>query len=202
MWIVALGLFIFAIGEMMASPTSQEYVGRIAPDNKKALYMGYYFVAIALGNLFGGLISGIAYQHFGPIDRGGIDRPGTMWVIFAALALLSAVLLVLGCDDNTGLCHVPSNVAPDAERRLRVLEHRHVLGHRAGEPVEQLRRTVRVVVVEPGPVQLVVRSQGTVVPHVQSELVPEISGRVVAAGEAASQWSGKRPRVERVKFSQ
>ncbi|UCF68040.1 MAG: MFS transporter, partial [Acidobacteriota bacterium] len=37
-WIVAMGLFIFAIGEMMASPTSQEYVGRIAPADKKALY--------------------------------------------------------------------------------------------------------------------------------------------------------------------
>jgi hypothetical protein len=57
------------------------------------MYMGYFYWCVALGNLFGGLISGIAYQHFGPTDRGGIDRPGIMWLIFAALALLSAVLL-------------------------------------------------------------------------------------------------------------
>ena len=60
-WVVCLGLFIFSFGEMMASPTSQEYVGRIAPGNKVALYMGYYFVAIALGNLFGGILSGQMY---------------------------------------------------------------------------------------------------------------------------------------------
>ncbi|MBW2270163.1 MAG: efflux RND transporter periplasmic adaptor subunit [Deltaproteobacteria bacterium] len=46
-------------------------------------------------------------------------------------------------------------------------------------PQGDVRRTVRVVGVEPRTVQLVVRSQGTVVPRVQSELVPEISGRVV-----------------------
>ncbi|MFH1754231.1 MAG: MFS transporter, partial [Candidatus Latescibacterota bacterium] len=57
-WVVAGGIFIFSFGEMMASPTSQEYLGRIAPKGKTALYMGYYFVAVALGNLFGGILSG------------------------------------------------------------------------------------------------------------------------------------------------
>ena len=37
-WIVALSLFTIAIGEMMASPTSQEYVGRIAPDERVVLF--------------------------------------------------------------------------------------------------------------------------------------------------------------------
>lgn len=41
------------------------------------------------------------------------------------------------------------------------------------------RPKVRVVSAEPRTVQLVVRSQGTVVPRVQSELVPEISGRIL-----------------------
>ncbi|MFH0946249.1 MAG: MFS transporter, partial [Planctomycetota bacterium] len=50
--VVIGGIIIFAIGEMMASPTSQEYVGRIAPKEKVATYMGYYFVSMALGNLF------------------------------------------------------------------------------------------------------------------------------------------------------
>ncbi|MEJ2721146.1 MAG: MFS transporter, partial [bacterium] len=44
-WIVAAAIFVFAIGEMMASPKSQEYVARIAPKAKTAMYMGYYFVA-------------------------------------------------------------------------------------------------------------------------------------------------------------
>jgi dipeptide/tripeptide permease len=90
-WIVALGLFIFAVGEMMASPTSQEYVGRIAPSDKKALYMGYYFVAIALGNLFGGILSG---ELYGSLAR-DMQRPDLMWFAFGGLMLLTAVVFML-----------------------------------------------------------------------------------------------------------
>jgi len=90
-WVVALGLFIFAIGEMMASPTSQEYVGRIAPADKKALYMGYYFVAIALGNLFGGILSG---ELYGSLAR-DMQRPDLMWLVFGGLMLLTALVFML-----------------------------------------------------------------------------------------------------------
>jgi len=88
-WLVVFGIVIFAFGEMMTSPKSQEYIGRIAPENKKALYMGYYFVAIALGNLFGGLLSGLLY---GKLAR-DMGRPDIMWIVFAALGLLTAVAL-------------------------------------------------------------------------------------------------------------
>jgi dipeptide/tripeptide permease len=90
-WIVALGLFIFAVGEMMASPTSQEYVGRIAPSDKKALYMGYYFVAIALGNLFGGILSG---ELYGSLAR-DMQRPDLMWLAFGGLMLFTALVFLL-----------------------------------------------------------------------------------------------------------
>ncbi|MBI3924462.1 MAG: MFS transporter [Armatimonadetes bacterium] len=90
-WFVCLGLFIFSFGEMMASPTSQEYVGRIAPADKKALYMGYYFVAIALGNLFGGILSG---QLYGWLAR-DLQRPDLMWACFGAIMFMTAVLFVL-----------------------------------------------------------------------------------------------------------
>jgi POT family proton-dependent oligopeptide transporter len=90
-WVVALGLFIFAVGEMMASPTSQEYVGRIAPGDKKALYMGYYFVAIALGNLFGGILSG---ELYGTLAR-DMQRPDLMWMAFGGIMMLTAVVFLL-----------------------------------------------------------------------------------------------------------
>jgi dipeptide/tripeptide permease len=89
--VVIAGIIIFAIGEMMASPTSQEYVGRIAPRDKVALYMGYYFVAIALGNLFGGLISG---GFYGWLAR-DMQRPDIMWLAFGGLMLFTAVIFVL-----------------------------------------------------------------------------------------------------------
>jgi POT family proton-dependent oligopeptide transporter len=89
--VVALGLLIFSFGEMMASPTSQEYVGRIAPRDKVALYMGYYFVAIALGNLFGGILSG---QMYGRLAR-DMQRPDLMWMGFGVLMFLTAIVFLL-----------------------------------------------------------------------------------------------------------
>ncbi|RME36779.1 MAG: MFS transporter, partial [Planctomycetota bacterium] len=90
-WVAAAGILIFAFGEMMASPTSQEYIGRIAPQDKKALYMGYYFVAVALGNLFAGILSGELYGYFAR-DR---QRPDVMWLVFGAIMLGTAVVFLL-----------------------------------------------------------------------------------------------------------
>lgn len=90
-WIVVSAILVFSVGEMMASPRSKEYAGRIAPPEKVGMYMGYFYWCVALGHLFGGLLSGLAYQHFGPK---GIDEPDAMWIIFAALAGVTAVSLV------------------------------------------------------------------------------------------------------------
>ena len=90
-WLVVLAVFVFAIGEMMASPTSQEYIGSIAPKDKVALYMGYYFVAVALGNLFGNVLGGIVY---GKLAR-DLGRPDLMWLVFGGMAFVTAVALAL-----------------------------------------------------------------------------------------------------------
>jgi dipeptide/tripeptide permease len=59
---IIVAIFVFSIGEMSASPKITEYIGRIAPSDKKALYMGYSFIPLFLGNLFAGFISGNVYQ--------------------------------------------------------------------------------------------------------------------------------------------
>ena len=92
-WIVVAGIFVFSFGEMMASPKSKEYTGKIAPPNKVALYMGYFYWCVALGNLFGGILSGQLYAAFAR----DMQRPDIMWLIFALLALVSA-LLIFGYD--------------------------------------------------------------------------------------------------------
>lgn len=86
-WIVFIGIIIFSFGEMMASPKSKEYTGSIAPPEKVALYMGYFYWCIALGNLFGGILSGQLYAHYAR----DMQRPDIMWGIFAILALFSAL---------------------------------------------------------------------------------------------------------------
>ncbi len=90
-WIVAAGILVFSFGEMMASPKQKEYTGRIAPPNKVALYMGYFYWAVALGNLFGGILSGQLYAAFAR----DMQRPDIMWAIFAALAASTALLVFL-----------------------------------------------------------------------------------------------------------
>ncbi len=90
-WIVLIGIVTFAIGEMMASPTSQEYVSRIAPKERAAVYMGYYFIAIALGNLFGGMLSGVAY---GRLAR-DMNRPDLMWLLFAGIFFATALAFII-----------------------------------------------------------------------------------------------------------
>jgi dipeptide/tripeptide permease len=88
-WLIVLSVFIFAFGEMMASPTSQEYIGSIAPEDKTALYMGYYFLAVALGNLFGNVLSGALY---GKLARDA-GRPDLMWLVFGLMSFVTAVAM-------------------------------------------------------------------------------------------------------------
>jgi len=61
-WIILFGMLIFGLGEMSSSPKFTEYVGNIAPADKKALYMGSSFLAIALGHQIAGFLSGAPYE--------------------------------------------------------------------------------------------------------------------------------------------
>lgn len=61
-YIMLAGALIFAIGEMASSPKFNEYVGRIAPPDKKALYMGTVFLAIAIGHFLAGFLSGKPFE--------------------------------------------------------------------------------------------------------------------------------------------
>ncbi|RLD54129.1 MAG: MFS transporter [Bacteroidetes bacterium] len=56
-----LSIFMFSVGEMASSPKITEYIGKIAPEGKTALYMGCSFIPMAGGNFFAGLISGNLY---------------------------------------------------------------------------------------------------------------------------------------------
>ncbi len=57
-----IGTMIFAIGEMMSSPTVSSFIALITPKGKEGLYQGTYFLPVAAGNYFSGLIAGDLYQ--------------------------------------------------------------------------------------------------------------------------------------------
>lgn len=85
-----LAILMMAFGEMITSPKSQEYVASVAPKNQAAMYMGYYFVSMALGFLFGGLLSGWGY---GTVAK-EMGLPELMWSGFAVIALLTSTGLI------------------------------------------------------------------------------------------------------------
>ncbi len=90
-WLCTLGILVFSFGEMSAAPKSQEYIGKIAPKGHEGLYLGYSFVAMALGNLFGGILSGPVY---GAVTR-DLGRPDLFWIISAGVGVVTAIAFVL-----------------------------------------------------------------------------------------------------------
>ncbi|MFI5371358.1 MAG: MFS transporter [Candidatus Eisenbacteria bacterium] len=60
-----LGILVFAVGEMMASPKMSDYLGVIAPEGQKALYMGYSNMPYAIGWTIGSFLGGRIYDTQG-----------------------------------------------------------------------------------------------------------------------------------------
>lgn len=60
-----LGILTFSVGEMMSSPKMNEYLGVIAPEGKKGLYMGYANIPQGIGWAVGSLFAGHVYDNYG-----------------------------------------------------------------------------------------------------------------------------------------
>ena len=76
---------------MTATPKSQEYVASFAPKDKAAMFMGYYFVSMALGSLFAGLLSGWLYSYFAV----ELNKPEVMWAIIGCLGFVTCIAFYL-----------------------------------------------------------------------------------------------------------
>jgi POT family proton-dependent oligopeptide transporter len=59
-----IGTMIFAIGEMMSSPTVSSFIALITPKGKEGLYQGTYFLPQAASNFVSGIIAGRLYQSW------------------------------------------------------------------------------------------------------------------------------------------
>ena len=64
-YLCIMGILCFSVGEMLSSPKMNEYLGVIAPDGEKALYMGYANIPLAIGWAFGSLLGGSVYENAG-----------------------------------------------------------------------------------------------------------------------------------------
>lgn len=90
-WVFIAGMIIFSIGEMTAHPKFISYVGLIAPEDKKALYLGYSFLYGVLGSGIGGILGANLYVYY--VDT--LNKPGILWIIFSMIGVLTMAGLLL-----------------------------------------------------------------------------------------------------------
>ena len=97
-WIFILGIAVFSIGEMTAHPKYYSYVGLVAPQDRKAVYMGYAFLYGVIGSLIGSTLGGAMYEAMLKPLVGSGDAAGDFqifWLIFAGLGLVAMTGLML-----------------------------------------------------------------------------------------------------------
>jgi POT family proton-dependent oligopeptide transporter len=67
-WIMVLAIVSFSIGEMLSSPKCSEYLGNIAPPQKKAMYLGFSQLPIGIGWMAEGYYGQVLYAELAAKD--------------------------------------------------------------------------------------------------------------------------------------
>ncbi|HYN44266.1 MAG TPA: MFS transporter [Thermoanaerobaculia bacterium] len=93
-WLFITGIAVFSVGEMTAHPKYYSYVGLVAPQDKKAVYMGYAFLYGVFGSLIGSSLGGELYAAWlKPL----IGKPEALvatrnfWLLFVLLDVFAVV---------------------------------------------------------------------------------------------------------------
>lgn len=78
-WITVFAIAIFSVGEMLSSPKLLEYMGNIAPADKKAMYLGFTQLPVGLGWTLEGFVGQFFYGKYASKDqvaRGALAESG------------------------------------------------------------------------------------------------------------------------------
>jgi proton-dependent oligopeptide transporter, POT family len=68
-WLSVAAILTFSVGEMLSSPKFSEFIGNFAPSDKKAMYLGFSQIPLAIGWGFEGFTAPALYDHFSSKDR-------------------------------------------------------------------------------------------------------------------------------------
>ena len=123
-WMFVLGIAVFSIGEMTAHPKYYSYIGIVAPQDKKALYMGYAFLYGVFGSLIGSNMGAILYDKILkpvvplaedvakglPLSPDVSSQVKFFWLIFAVLGVFCLAGMLL-------YNHFFSKDTPETNRR-------------------------------------------------------------------------------------
>ena len=67
-WMSIGAIAVFSVGEMLSSPKFSEYIGNFAPSDKKAMYLGFSQIPLAIGWTLEGKVGTKLYDHFASKD--------------------------------------------------------------------------------------------------------------------------------------
>jgi len=82
-------LITIALGEIILSPKYYEYVSRLAPSGQQGTYLGFAFLPIGIGSIFGGRFGGSLVHYFGEVRH----QPEKVWWVLTGVGVLTALLL-------------------------------------------------------------------------------------------------------------
>ena len=92
-WTLVAYLLIMTFGEAMWQPRFLQYAAEIAPKGRTGAYMGVAQFPWFLTKVFVPLYSGWFLANYCPEE--GATNTGTMWLVYAFIAMISTVLLVV-----------------------------------------------------------------------------------------------------------
>lgn len=63
-WVMVAAIVIFSFGEMLSSPKNSEFLGNIAPRQKKAMYLGFTQIPLGIGWIAEGYLGPALYGKY------------------------------------------------------------------------------------------------------------------------------------------
>jgi dipeptide/tripeptide permease len=93
LYLLVAYMVIWSLGEAAWSSRFLEYVADIAPANRVGIYMGVAGIPWFLAKMITGSYAGNVLDAFVPLD--GPQRTGTMWLLYALIALITPVGLIV-----------------------------------------------------------------------------------------------------------
>lgn len=97
-WVFCAGLIVFAIGEMTAHPKYYSLVGLIAPEDRKAVYMGYAALYGVFGSLLGTNVGAVLWAKLVSPVLGTAQAQGRasqFWLILMVLDIAAAGTMIV-----------------------------------------------------------------------------------------------------------
>jgi POT family proton-dependent oligopeptide transporter len=95
-YLFLLFILLMSVGEAMWQPRFLQWVAEIAPEGKTGLYMGIGQFPWFLTKMITSMYSGYVIAHYCPKPGLGLPlRTGTMWLMYAVIAMISPIALVL-----------------------------------------------------------------------------------------------------------